>query len=1007
MNTTNTVLLEALSCIIVFFSIIIVLIRLRSSKWLDLSLLVLLFSLAFFFMSDLLEWTMVSNVLEPYEDFFLPLVWSFCFYSMFRTIQLNNLEQTHNELKISEHRITRQNEVLAGILEILDKTLTVANEEELGQICLSVAEKITRSEIGFIGEIDDQSGKLEFTAISELAWEACKVPDKSGHHLGDLEELAIYDYLEKVIINKDGFFSNTSPPLMFPNDMSVGHPELRCFLGVPLILSGRVIGMIGLANNPSGYTTHDLESMQALAPSVAKAFTSKRSENELRESEENARTFFENLAVGTAQINTKGKFIKVNDRFCNITGYSSEELCGGMSPLDIDIPEERAIDEERINHFFKDKVPYDVEKRYLRKDGTIVWVHVTVASVCDTKRDIIFTAAIIEDITERKRAEKSLRESEERMRLFIEHSPASLAMFDLNMHYIAVSRRWITDYNFGKQDIIGKSHYQLFPEIPDRWKEIHRRGMRGEVIVAQNDKFVRANGKVQWVSWEVRPWYSTEGSVGGIVIFTEDITERKQAEIALAQKEEHLRTILNSLADAVIATDTSGIVTRINPTAEYLTGWRGGQALGKPLNEILAIVNSDTGETVPDPVFRVLQTSTIVNLADHTKLISRDGHTYQIADSSAPIRDAQGTITGVALVFRDVTEEYGIREALRESEERYRLFYDTSPFALLAVKNFSLSNPNPSASKLFGISAEELVNTPPWELSPERQPDGSLSHEKAIYYIREALAGRPQYFEWRHQRKDGTQFDAEVALTRVFIKGEPQITATVLDITDRKNALEKLKTSLHEKETLLQEIYHRTKNNMMVISSFLELQAASVDNEEVDRIIHDSVSRIRTMSLAHEMLYKGKSLSRINMQDYITGLAHLLEVGCGISQEQVELKFDIKGVEMLIDIAIPCGLIINELLSNCYKYAFPHGKKGSITIGLKRSDEKQIELKIQDNGVGLPTGFNIMQSNTLGIQLVFQIAHHQLHAKIHMESKQGLCWCIAFSEDLYSERIQP
>ena len=134
------------------------------------------------------------------------------------------------------------------------------------------------------------------------------------------------------------------------------------------------------------------------------------------------------------------------------------------------------------------------------------------------------------EIGERRQAEAALRESEERLQLFIEHAPAALAMFDREMRYIGVSRRWMTDYGLGDQEIIGRSHYEIFPEIPDRWKTIHQRGLAGEVIQANDDSFVRTDGAVQWLRWVVRPWYTANGAVGGIVIFTEDITEWRQAQ---------------------------------------------------------------------------------------------------------------------------------------------------------------------------------------------------------------------------------------------------------------------------------------------------------------------------------------------------------------------------------------------------------------------------------------------------------------------------------------------
>ncbi|HEY9050804.1 MAG TPA: PAS domain-containing protein [Gammaproteobacteria bacterium] len=148
------------------------------------------------------------------------------------------------------------------------------------------------------------------------------------------------------------------------------------------------------------------------------------------------------------------------------------------------------------------------------------------------------------DIAERKRMEDALRENKEQLQLFIEHAPAALAMFDRDMHYLAVSRRWIDDYCLDDQAIIGKSHYEIFPDLPERWSDTHRRGLSGEVIKCDEDRFERADGTTQWLQWEIRPWKLADGSVGGIVIFTVDITEKKQNEAELEQHRHHLEELV-------------------------------------------------------------------------------------------------------------------------------------------------------------------------------------------------------------------------------------------------------------------------------------------------------------------------------------------------------------------------------------------------------------------------------------------------------------------------------
>ncbi len=217
----------------------------------------------------------------------------------------------------------------------------------------------------------------------------------------------------------------------------------------------------------------------------------------------------------------------------------------------------------------------------------------------------------------------------------------------------------------------------------------------------------------------------------GSLLFS--LEKKKKAHlVALQKSEESLSITLNSIGDAVIATDIRGCVTRMNPIAEVLTGWSEADALSLPLDQIFSIINALSREKTENPVEKVLFGGMVVGLANHTVLIARDGTEYQIADSAAPIRNSAGEVNGVVLVFRDVTEEYAQEERLRQSEEKYRTFFENLADAMLMIENEEFTDCNNATVAMLGYDRkEEVIHARPAQLSPEFQSDGRLSLEKA------------------------------------------------------------------------------------------------------------------------------------------------------------------------------------------------------------------------------------------------------------------------------------
>ena len=231
-------------------------------------------------------------------------------------------------------------------------------------------------------------------------------------------------------------------------------------------------------------------------------------------------------------------------------------------------------------------------------------------------------------------------------------------------------------------------------------------------------------------------------------------------------------------------------------------------------------------------------------------------------------------------------------------------------------------------------------------------------------------------------------------------------TALENEIAERHKAQEETKASLMEKEMLLREIHHRVKNNMQIVSSLIRLQLHSLVDEAGKEILQETQNRIRSMSLIHETLYRPGNLSEILLREYIKELALNLFDSFGIDPDRVQLLTDVEDIGIDIDTATPCGLIINELVTNALKYAFPGERTGEVHITLSKNPEtKELQLVIKDNGIGLPPDFDIKKAKTLGMNLAVNLVEQQLKGTVVLKRENGTEFIITFKERGYQKRI--
>lgn len=241
-----------------------------------------------------------------------------------------------------------------------------------------------------------------------------------------------------------------------------------------------------------------------------------------------------------------GPFVQANRAMCVMLGYPVEEM-RKLTPYDIIVPEERGAVREADELFLTDVVLH--EKTLVGKDGRRIVAEISTRPLILSGRRMVMS--VVRDVTERKQTENALAESMEKLRLFFEHAPAAVAMFDRDMKYIHCSRRWLADYNIGDRDIIGRSHYEIFPEMPEHWKEIHRRCLDGATEKCEEERFDRRDGSFFWLRWQVLPWRDNAGDIGGIIITTEDVTARKQAEIELKKAHDELAKLVQERTTAL------------------------------------------------------------------------------------------------------------------------------------------------------------------------------------------------------------------------------------------------------------------------------------------------------------------------------------------------------------------------------------------------------------------------------------------------------------------------
>ncbi|MFO1398149.1 MAG: PAS domain S-box protein [Burkholderiales bacterium] len=517
----------------------------------------------------------------------------------------------------------------------------------------------------------------------------------------------------------------------------------------------------------------------------------KRMEDALRSTTSTLQATLEGMSDALAIFDGDGRLRQANDAFLSMHGFATAAEAG-TALANPDFLAVRTVDGTRVEpdrrllrRALRGESATGIELRIVRQDTGRTWVaSYSAAPIRDEGGAITGAVITAQDVTARRAAEDAMRASEARLRLLVEHAPAAIAIFDRKMRYLAVSQRWHDDYTLGERDVVGHSHYEVFPEIGDDWRAVHGRALAGEIVRNDEDAFVRADGTTQWLRWEVRPWRTDDGGIGGIVIFTEDITASKRAQLALRDSERRFRDIVEATADWIWETDAQWRYTYVSDSVEAALGYRPAEVIGRTPFDFMP---ADEAARVHAAFAAAAAQGAPLRNAGHVN-VHRSGELRHMQTSARPVLSADGQVIGYRGLGHDVTEQERAALTLRESEARYRELFEANPHPMWVYDPATLRflAVNDAAVAQYGYSREEFLAMTIADI----RPAGDVAR------LREAVDAQVDNAPprlWHHRRKDGSLISVEISSHRLQFDAHNAVVVLANDVTRRLAAEQQLR----------------------------------------------------------------------------------------------------------------------------------------------------------------------------------------------------------------------
>jgi PAS domain S-box-containing protein len=750
---------------------------------------------------------------------------------------------------------------------------------------------------------------------------------------------------------------------------------------------------------------------------------SRRAETLLRESEARFRNIFDHAATGIAITDIQGRFVQSNAAYCTITGYSPTEL-KTIKVSTLVHPDDREPSMKSIRGLLEGEfASFETENRYVRKDASIVWVHKHVSLLQNERGQPTHLVALVTDSSGRKQTEETLRflaqcgTSGSGESFFQELARYLAEAFD--MHFVCIDRLHDALLSAQTLAVFHNGHFE--DNVCYTLRDTPCGDVVGQQICCfpQNVRELFPKDEVlqdlQAESYLGVTLWSTLGQPIGLiaVIGRQPLTntrraesllqvvavraahelERQQADEKLRESEERMQMALDVSRSFAFEWDTaSDRVSRSDSCARVLSLSAGSEATQDTGQRFFQRIHTDDRDRFVQ-ILSGLKPSADTYRTEY-RVVCGDGRMAVLEEAGRGFFHADGSLRRLVGVTTDITERKRAERELQQSREDLDRAQDVGQIGSwrLDVRRNILTW-SAENYRIFGVPS----GTP---LSYQTFLDAV--HPDDRMYVdsqwQDGLNGKPYDIEHRIVVQDQVKWVREKAYLEFDDAGKLLGGFGITqDVTERKQTEERIRVALAEKDVLLKEIHHRVKNNMQVVSSLLALQAGQLADQAMHAILQDVTHRVRSMALVHEKLYQSVNMAHIEFADYAKSLLSYLWRAHETSTAGVQLKLDLESVLLSINAAVPCGLVLNELVSNSLKHAFLNGACGEIAVSLRRVTDGQVCLRVRDNGAGLPPDFDWRQADTLGLRLV-QLLAGQLGATVEMSDNEGTEFAVTFGE---------